>query len=200
MNFCPDDRCLRWENVCFAFGETAKRNVLEQVSLCVSADRFTVLTGPSGCGKSTLLYLAAGIYPANGGVLRGGRVTVNGFEPGSLPPEKRAGLLCMLFQNPDLQFCMDTVEQELVFCMGNIALPAAEMDARLARALAFCEISHLRQRKLRTLSGGEKQKVMLACAVVLQPRWLLLDEPFANLDEASAAVLAEKLRILHREQ
>lgn len=200
MNSCLDDRCIRWENICFSFSETAGRNTLEQVNLTVCANRFTVITGPSGCGKSTLLSLAAGIYPANGGFLRSGSVTVDGVNPGSLPPEKRVSLLCMMFQNPDLQFCMDTVEQELIFCMENISLPVEQMDRRLSEALEFCGISHLRTRRLATLSGGEKQKAMLACTVVLQPRWLLLDEPFANIDEESAAELVGKLHRLHRER
>lgn len=199
MSSSPAERAVRWENVTFSYGEQSRYNVLECVSLAVSAEKFTVLTGPSGCGKSTLLYLAAGLYPGSGGFVRSGRVTVDGQEPGALLPEKRARLLTMIFQNPDLQSCMDTVEHELIFCMENIALPVEEMDARLEQALAFCGITHLRTRRLATLSGGEKQRAMLACAVVLRPRWLLLDEPFANLDEDSARTLAARLRRLHDE-
>lgn len=199
MSFFPDERAVRWEDVTFAYSEHSKHNVLEHISFTVRADRFTLLTGPSGCGKSTLLYLAAGLYPSNGGILRSGCVTVDGQEPGGMAPEQRARLLTMLFQNPDLQFCMDTVEHELVFCMENISLSAAEIDVRLEQALAFCGIAHLRTRRLSTLSGGEKQRAMLACAVALRPRWLLLDEPFANLDEDSARVLATHLRRLHDE-
>lgn len=199
MNSCPDERSIRWENVSFSFGENAKRNTLEHINLSVNADQFTVITGPSGCGKSTLLYLAAGIYPANGGFMHSGKVTVNGMEPGSIPPEERSSLLCMMFQNPDLQFCMDTVEHELVFCMENISLPVKDMETRLSDALEFCGISHLRRRQFISLSGGEKQRVMLACAMVLRPRWLLLDEPFANIDEDSASILVDKLCQLHRE-
>lgn len=188
---------ILWEDLTFAYSQNSKHPTLEGVELSVDSGSFTVLTGPSGCGKSTLLYLAAGLYPANGGVVLSGRVTVDGREPGSIPPEERAPLLGMIFQNPDLQFCMDTVEHELVFCMENIALPVEEMEARMAQALDFCGISHLRRRRLITLSGGEKQRAMLACVMVLRPRWLLLDEPFANLDEASARQLAGKLRQLH---
>ena len=188
---------ILWEGLTFAYSQNAKHPTLEGVELSVDSGSFTVLTGPSGCGKSTLLYLAAGLYPNNGGVVLSGRVTVDGREPGSIPPEERAPLLGMIFQNPDLQFCMDTVEHELVFCMENIALPVEEMEARMAQALDFCGISHLRRRRLITLSGGEKQRAMLACVMVLRPRWLLLDEPFANLDEGSALELAGKLRQLH---
>lgn len=199
MNSCLAERAIRWENLTFSYGENSKHSVLENVSLTVSADRFTVLAGPSGCGKSTMLYLAAGLYPGNGGFVRSGKVTVDGEEPGNMAPEERAALLGMMFQNPDLQFCMDTVEHELIFCMENISLPVDEMDGRIEQALEFCGITHLKKRSFATLSGGEKQRVQLACVMVLRPRWLLLDEPFANLDEQSARDLALKLRQLHDE-
>ena len=199
MNSSQDRRAVCWSNVTFSYSENPKRNTLENVDISVSAEKFTVITGPSGCGKSSLLYLGAGLYPANGGFLRGGNVTVDGATPASLKPEDRARLLCMMFQNPDLQFCMDTVEYELIFCMENISLPVEEMDSRLLEALEFCEISHLRHRLISTLSGGEKQRVMLACAMVIKPKWLLLDEPFANIDEESAATLISKLKKLHED-
>jgi len=199
MSSCPGDRFIHWESVTFSYGDNSKKNVLDGVTLAVSADRFTVITGPSGCGKSTLLYLAAGLYPAYGGTLRGGRITVEGVSPAELSPEKRAEILTMMFQNPDLQFCMDTVENELLFCMENVSVPVEEMDGRLDEALELCGVTHLRHRLLTTLSGGEKQRVMLACAAVLRPKWLLLDEPFANLDEKSAVDLVKKLRRLHDE-
>lgn len=191
---------IHWEDLSFSYIEESGYKVLDGIELRVYSERFTLLTGSSGRGKSTLLYLAAGIYPGNGGVISSGRVTVNGKDPDKLPPEERAALVGMIFQNPDLQFCMDTVEHELIFCLENLAVPVEQMDARIDRALEFCGISHLKKRRLDSLSGGEKQKAMLACAVVIRPRWLLLDEPFANLDEVSARELALKLRRLHDEE
>ena len=64
----------------------------------------------------------------------------------------------MMFQNPELQFCMDTVQNELIFCLENICTPPEEIPGRLDRALAFCDISHLKKRTLLSLSGGERQK------------------------------------------
>lgn len=161
-------------------------------------DRISLLTGPSGCGKSTLLYLAAGIYPHHGGRVLGGKVEIEGVNPASLPPRERAALVGMLFQNPDLQFCMDTVENELLFCLGNARVPRDEMPSTLGRALSACGIEHLRSRLLRTLSGGEKQMVALACVLVHEPAWLLLDEPFANVDDATAAGLVRLIERIHR--
>ena len=114
-------------------------------------------------------------------------------------PEK-AKLAAMMFQNPDLQFCMDTPFHELVFCLENLRTEPEEIKERAEAALEFCGISNLRDRKFVTLSGGEKQKVMLACVTAIDPAWLLLDEPFANIDVDSAAEIIQKLVRLHRER
>ncbi len=162
-------------------------------------EKITVLTGASGCGKSSLLYLAAGIYPRHAGILSGGRITVEGVDPGPMSPKNRCRLTGMMFQNPALQFCMDTVENELIFCLENICVPPDAMEAAMDQALDFCRIRHLKKRTLLSLSGGERQKVMLACLTALRPKWLLLDEPFANIASRSARAIAEKLKELHRE-
>ena len=187
------------EHVTFRYLEQSKRPVLDEVSASFDRSRITVLTGPSGCGKSTLLYLAAGMYPQNAGFLQGGTVRVEGQEPAALGPGERCALVGMLFQNPELQFCMDTVENELFFCLENRRVPRAEMEERLSAALDFCGIAHLRRRPLRSLSGGEKQRAALACLAALRPAWVLLDEPFANLDDQTAALLCGQLARLHRE-
>ena len=113
--------------------------------------------------------------------MREGTVTVDGQNPAQLPPPEKCAVIGMMFQNPELQFCMDTVENELIFCLENRCVPPEEIPARVDDALKFCGISPLRHRTLLSLSGGERQKVMLACTVALQSKWLLLDEPFANV-------------------
>ncbi|MEA4954309.1 MAG: ATP-binding cassette domain-containing protein [Pseudoflavonifractor sp.] len=190
---------IRFEDLEFAYFAD-RRAVLPGLTAEFDPGEITVLTGASGCGKSTLLYLAAGAYPHSAGVVRRGRVTVDGVEPGTLAPPERCKLVGMMFQNPELQFCMDTVKNELVFCLENIRTPPKEIGTRLDEALDFCGIFHLKERTLLSLSGGERQKVMLACLTALEPRWLLLDEPFANIDDASARAIAAKLRQLHRER
>ena len=76
---------------------------------------------------------------------------VEGQDPAALGPGDRCALVGMLFQNPELQFCMDTVENELFFCLENRRVPRAEMEERLSAALDFCGIAHLRRRPLRSL-------------------------------------------------
>lgn len=186
---------LELQGVSYAYFEQG-RPILEHCDAHFETGKITILTGPSGCGKSTLLYLAAGIYPHTTGFLRTGQIRVEGLDPEALPPHERCALVGMMFQCPELQFCMDTVEHELIFCLENRCVPPEEIPQRVEEALSFCEISHLRQRKLATLSGGERQKAMLACLTALNPKWLLLDEPFANIDDKSARDLARKLREL----
>ncbi|MDR1203853.1 MAG: ABC transporter ATP-binding protein, partial [Peptococcaceae bacterium] len=185
---------LVWEDVSFSYSRDGTNLVLDRLNFCAKKGRITVVTGPSGCGKSTMLYLAAGLYPQNAGVLTAGRVLAGGMEVTALPAQQRAREIGMMFQNPDLQFCMDTVKNELIFCLENVAAPPGEMDEAAAKALAFCGVSHLKERRLAALSGGEKQKTALACVVALGPKWLVLDEPFANIDETSARDIARKLR------
>lgn len=175
------------------------REILSGLTAQFSRQEITVLTGPSGCGKSTLLYFLAGLYPKYTGVQLQGNILVEGQQPSTLISKERCRLVGMMFQNPDLQFTMDTVWQELVFCLENLCVPPEQIVSKANHALAFCQLEPLRDRKLQTLSGGQKQQVMLACQIALEPQWLLLDEPFANLDDHSARLLAVKLLQLHRE-
>ena len=100
---------LSVEKITFAYTREG-RPILQQFSARFEKDAITVLTGASGCGKSTLLYLMAGIYPGDAGFLREGVVTVDGQDPSKLPPPEKCAVIGMMFQNPELQFCMDTVE------------------------------------------------------------------------------------------
>lgn len=188
-----------FQDIHFAYFEDRK-DVINGWSAGFSAQRITVLTGPSGCGKSTLMYLAAGLYPHTTGVLRSGSVQVDGIDPESLAPQQRSKLVGMMFQDPELQFCMDTVKNELIFCLENIGTEVDQIESRLDDALEFCGIVNLKNRTLQSLSGGEKQRVALACLVALGPKWLLLDEPFANIDDDSARDIARKLKKLHEER
>lgn len=190
---------IRFDHLTFRYFEDRKP-VLRELTAEFDASEVTVLTGASGCGKSTLLYLAAGIYPHAAGSIQGGTVTVDGAEPGAISPPDRCRLVSMMFQNPELQFCMDTVEHELLFCLENLRVDPADMARQVDDALDFCGISCLKERTLVSLSGGERQKVMLSCLVLLGSKWLLLDEPFANIDDAAARDIAAALGRLHRER
>lgn len=187
---------VKLENVTFRYFPEGKRNILDGFSLRIPEGGITVLTGPSGCGKSTLAALMAGLYPENGGVLVSGEVQVCGQSVLSMGPQERAGVISMLFQNPDLQFCMTTLRKELRFCLENICVPKEEIPMRSLQAAKELGMEGLLDRQLQSLSGGEKQKAALCCLLALDSRVLLLDEAFANIDTAAAREIIARLRQL----
>ncbi|MDO4175465.1 MAG: ATP-binding cassette domain-containing protein [Eubacteriales bacterium] len=176
------------------------RPILEDVSFSLPAGSISVLMGSSGCGKSTLASVLCGLLPENGGFLSSGEITLFGKPLKSFSPRERTKEISMMFQNPDLQFCMKTLRKELYFCMENICIPREEMERRAENAAKAIGIERLLDRPLHTLSGGEKQRAVLACIYLLDAKCILLDEPFANLDPDSVQELMTLLHRLCREQ
>ena len=187
---------VRIEDVIFRYFPEGKRNILEHVNLNIPEGGITVLTGDSGCGKSTLAALMAGLYPDHGGVLLSGDVKVFGRSVFSMRPQERAAYITMLFQNPDLQFCMSTLRKELQFCLENICVPKEKLGEKGLQAARTLGMEPLLDRALDTLSGGEKQKAALCCLLALDSRILLLDEAFANIDTKTAREIIAHLRKL----
>lgn len=192
-------RFLHFSDLSFRYLAEDSANTLDHTELSIEQGKTTVLVGGSGCGKSTLALLAAGIYPANGGQLISGEVTLLGKKVENFTVSDRARLLTVLFQNPDLQFCMDTLRKELIFCLENISVSPTEMDSRILDFAQKFQVEELLDRKLHTLSGGEKQKAALCCLLLLNSQGIILDEPFANLDPASGAELMQLLKRLPEE-
>ncbi len=191
---------LAAKNLTFRYFEQSKRPVLDNLSLELPKGSVTLLTGQSGCGKSTLASILAGLLPKNGGFLQSGTVEIGGKDIFKLPENERVHYLSMMFQNCDLQFCMDTLREELRFCLENIASDPQKMDEKLQKAARQTGMEPFLDRSLHTLSGGEKQKAALCCILALDASCLILDEPFANLDPGSAEEIVTLLKKLHREK
>ncbi len=188
MSFCEV------EGVSFRFFEKSERNVLNNVNLRFERGEVAVILGSSGCGKSTLAAVMCGLYPENGGYLEHGRVSVDGQDLGGMGYRKRCRVIAQMFQNPDLQFCMKNLREELYFCLENILTPPGQMDGRIFELSRYYGLEDLLDRPFSSLSGGEKQKAALCCLLLLDPKILVLDEPFANLDDVSAEAYLELLR------
>lgn len=191
---------IELEHVTFRYFEHGKHNVLEDACLKIPQGKITVIAGNSGCGKSTMAAVASGLYPENGGVLSSGTIRLFGHPVNELNPAARSRYLSMMFQNPDLQFCMDTLRKELRFCLENISVPREGMDSKLEYWAEKMEMTPFLDRKLYTLSGGEKQKAALACLFLLGSRAILMDEPFANIDEKWAKEIIQWIVRQNREQ
>lgn len=156
------------------------------VSFQVPESAITLLLGPSGSGKSSLLLAIAGLIPeALEGTLSG-TIALDDAPVTHQAPEDRAAYLGIVFQDPEQQFVTLRVDAEIAFGPENLALPAEEIDQRVDSAVSTTGIEHLRGRRLAGLSGGEQQRVAIASVLATGPRFLLLDEPTANLDPASA--------------
>jgi len=159
---------------------------LRDVSLGIAAGDFVALLGPSGCGKSTLLRLIAGLDAPDAGVLT--------WRDGPPAP----GALGYVFQDPTLLPWANAAE--------NVFLPlrlrgmgAAEAGPRVAAALAQVGLDGFAEARPHQLSGGMRMRVSIARALVSRPRVLLMDEPFAALDEFTRHKLQEDLQALWRE-
>ncbi|MGN1390287.1 MAG: ABC transporter ATP-binding protein [Bulleidia sp.] len=189
---------IQVSHLSFSYSEDGP-SVLDDLSVTIDPEDISLIVGNTGEGKSTFLYLAAGLYPHYAGIQKSGTIAVEDRDLMELDPSERCRIAGMMFQNPDLQFCMDTVINEMIFCLENIREDTSCFQNRIEEALQFCGIAHLRNRKLVTLSGGEKQKVALACVMLLKPKWVFLDEPFASIDTSSREFLVEKLGQIHEE-
>ena len=147
---------LTFDNVCFRYLEEADSDILSHTCLSIAEGKTTVLVGSSGCGKSTLALLAAGVYPENGGKLVSGDIRIMGQPCAGLTVAERTRLLTVLFQNPDLQFCMDSLRAEMIFCLENLSVEPGRMDRQIDEFAWEYGVCGLLDRKFHTLSGGEK--------------------------------------------
>lgn len=175
-------QAIRFDRLSFSYTGNPEHNVLNEVSLSLEPGRVSVITGPSGCGKSTLLYIAAGLYPEHSGVITHGTCTFGDLDITAMPAEERSRAIRMVFQNPELQFCFDLVRQEMIFVMENAGIDPDEMMARMDEALQLVGLGGYADRSIRTLSGGEKQRLNLAAQWMIGTQWLLLDEIFTQID------------------
>ncbi len=170
---------------------------LEGVSLILRPGTFGLVVGRSGSGKSTLLRCLNGLIPHFHGGEFGGSVTVFGRDPVSLGPRGMAEIVGYVFQDPEAQFVVDRVEDEIAFGLENLGYDRSTIRKRTEDVLDALGIVSLRDRRVTELSGGEKQKVALASALSLYPQVLVLDEPTSQLDPWSAEELFMAVRALN---
>jgi cobalt/nickel transport system ATP-binding protein len=149
--------------------------------------------GPNGSGKTTLLFHILGLLRSEEGI-----VSVFGSDPARAWKDIRRRIGVVL-QAVDEQILAPSVLDDVAFSPRQYGLPEAEVSQRVNRALDLLGIAHLAARVPHNLSGGEKRKVALAGALVMEPELLVLDEPFEGLDPAARAALVELIERLARE-
>lgn len=183
---------IEFEHVTYRY-PGAEAPILSDLSLTIGESEFLLVMGPSGAGKSTLLRCLNGLVPHFYGGTIGGRLRVAGRDPVAAGPQGMASLVGLVMQDPEAQFVVDNVEDEMAFALENQAASPLLIRKRIEEALDQLSIAHLRRRSVHTLSGGERQRVAIAAVMTLQPRLLVLDEPTSQLDPQAAEELLDTL-------
>jgi iron complex transport system ATP-binding protein len=161
---------------------------LDGVSAALQPGRITAIVGPNGAGKSSLLTSMAGLLKPDSGTVK-----LDESLLADLSPKRRAQAIGYLPQTPEVAW---NVTVETLVALGRLPWRAgAEADrAAIDVALTTMELDHLRHRPVSRLSGGERARALMARVLAGQPRWILADEPLANLDLAHQQALLGMLR------
>lgn len=189
---------LQIEDLSFRYPDSP-RNAVSDFQLTVPEGEIVVLAGPSGCGKSTLLRAVNGLIPHMYGGEYVGDVTVSGLSVKGSSMRELAQKVGFLFQNPENQIFMFTVERDVAFGLENLGIPRAEMRSRVDEALGLLDITDLAQRAPHELSDGQKQRVALAGVLAMKPILVILDEPTSLLDPKTAGELVTLISKLRKE-
>ncbi|MSR35409.1 MAG: LPS export ABC transporter ATP-binding protein [Gemmatimonadetes bacterium] len=154
-----------------------KRKVVNDVAIAVSQGEIVGLLGPNGAGKTTTFYMIVGLIQPDAG-----RVHLDEVDITETPMYQRARMgVGYLAQEPSI-FRKLTVEDNVLAILETLSLPNEEQSRRLETLLHELSIEHLRKSKAYSLSGGERRRLEITRALVQQPKFILLDEPFAGID------------------
>ena len=171
---------------------------IDDVNLSIDEGEIVLVGGESGCGKSTLMNAICGFIPHIMPARVNGEIYIEGKKINS--PVEVARIVGMVQQEPDSQFCTETVEEEIAFGPENFNFERKEIENAINESLSAVNAKHLRKRKLVELSGGEKQKVSIASMLAVKPRVLILDEPTASLDQKSIKEVLDAIRNLREDR
>ena len=165
----------------------ARREVVNDVSFTVNSGEIVGLLGPNGAGKTTCFYIACGLVRSNKG-----EVFLNHKSIGHMPMHKRANLrLGYLPQEPSIFRKLSAEDNIMAVLEINKSLPTKQRKHRLEELLSGLNVEHVRHIKGITLSGGERRRVEIARSLAMDPKFLLLDEPFSGIDPISVGEIQE---------
>ena len=189
---------LRFEGVSYRY-PGVESWALNGVDLTLRPGESALIAGSSGSGKSTLCRACIGLVPHFHHGEWIGKVFVDGLDTSQHPVHELFRHAGLVFQNTDAQLFNQTVESELTYGLESLGLSHDEIEQRLNWASQLAELGDLMDRPPHLLSGGEKQRVALGSIIALQPRLLLLDEPFTHLDPQGTEELRRILRMMKSE-
>ncbi|MCK8101859.1 energy-coupling factor transporter ATPase [Bacillus sp. 2CMS4F] len=194
------NKLLSVDRLNFSYEENEKP-IFQDITFELQKGECALLLGPSGCGKSSLALCLNGLYPeACDGMLSGHVFLFQKPITDAETSETIAQHVGVVFQDPDQQFCMLTVEDEIAFGLENLQIPQEEMVKKIDDVLEKLHITHVKEKTISTLSGGLKQKVALACILAMEPELIILDEPTSLLDPYSAREFVQMIKELQQEK
>ena len=177
----------------------AEQPALDGVSCALAEGEMVVLAGESGSGKSTLLRAACGLAPHFFGGTLAGHVRVWGRDTRDEGPGQLADAVTLVLQDPEAQTVMNGVRAEIELPLESRGVRGAALARAVEETALALGVADLLERPVRTLSGGELQRVALAAALAVRPGLLLLDEPTSQLDPVAAEELLAQLRRLNED-
>lgn len=189
------NEAIQVKNLSFSYSGS-ERTVLDNINLNVNNGEIVLIAGHSGSGKSTLLRAINGLIPHQHGGNYSGEVIVDGMKVGESSMSQLATKVGYIFQNPENQIFMFSVERDIAFGLENLALPSDEIRKRVDWALDLLKIRHLALRAPHELSDGQKQRVAIAGVIAMKPNILILDEPTSLLDPFTAKSLVDLVKDL----
>ncbi len=189
---------LSFDNYSFSYGQH-KSTVLKNINLEINTGEIVLIAGHSGCGKSTFLKSINGLIPHMYDGVISGSVNVNGKKVSEMKINELATNVGYIFQNPDNQIFMFSVERDIAFGLEHTGIDRNEMRKRVDWAMNIMKIKHLADRAPHTLSDGQKQRVAIAGVLSMKPNILILDEPTSLLDPYTALELVNTLKYLKKE-
>ena len=169
---------------------------IRDISFFANPGEILLIAGASGCGKTTLIRCINGLIPRSYKGELSGRILLSGEVTTGWPLARISQKVGTVLQDPERQILGTKVLHEVAFGLENLGMPRPEIITRVDKSLHYLNISYLRDRETFNLSGGEKQKVALAGVLAMHPSMLLLDEPLASLDPASAYETLDMVRRL----
>ncbi|MFX1319840.1 MAG: ABC transporter ATP-binding protein [Promethearchaeota archaeon] len=189
---------IRISNLTYTY-EGSDQPAVRDINLALHQGEFTILAGPSGCGKSTLARCLTGFIPHEYLGKFQGTITIRDQDTRSLPIHDLAKSVSLIQQDPDSQFVTLNVTNEVAFGLENFQHSPETIEPRIEWALRAANAENLQSRNTHTLSGGEKQKVIISSFIALQSPVLILDEPTARLDPQTATEVLTTLQQLHNQ-
>lgn len=185
----PEQPLIELKNLSHRFPNGAVG--IEKIDLRINAGEFIVLAGQNGSGKTTLLrHLNGLLLPTGGAVYLDGK-------PAADAPKRARRLVGMVFQDADSQIVGETVFDDVAFGPENLKLPQAEIKSRVIAALSAVGLSEKADTLPHLLSGGEKRRLAIAGVLAMQPKILVFDEPFSNLDHPGVQQVLRQILLLH---